>query len=181
MCLLLTTALVGSNLFHSSLYLQVNQLTGYLQVLSESTSLSSIPSTISMSNDEQPFKCISLACLPVRNLVHTRRHLIMKKPSQPSKEPEPRNLEDHNSSLPDVPQDNLLINEKAEPVSIQQSDLSKAQNKDPKLRMIIRYLLAEAPQSFLLTSANKNKTGSRVFLNAATFLMVYYFIMTNLC
>ena len=33
-CLLLTTALVGSNLFHSSLYLQGNQLTEDLQVLS---------------------------------------------------------------------------------------------------------------------------------------------------
>ena len=51
-CLLLTTALVDSNLFHSSLYLQGNQLTEDLQVLSGPTSLSSIPSTISMSNDK---------------------------------------------------------------------------------------------------------------------------------
>ena len=57
----------------------------------------------------------------------------MEKPSQPSKEPDPRNLEDHNSSLPDVPEDNPLINHKAELLSIQRSDLWKAQNKDPKL------------------------------------------------
>ena len=53
------------------------------------------------------------------------------------------NLEDHNSSLPDILEDNPLLNDKEEPLSIQRNDLSKAQNKDPKLRMIIRYLLAE--------------------------------------
>ena len=41
-CLLLTTTLVGSNLFHSSLYLEGNQPTEDLHVLSGPTSLSSI-------------------------------------------------------------------------------------------------------------------------------------------
>ena len=107
-----------------------------------------------MSNDEQPFKCISLACLPVTNSVHTRRRC--KTPSQPSKEQDPQNLEDHNSSLPDVPQDNPLINDKAEPLSIQRSDLSKAQKEDTNLRMIIRYLLAE-DTSIILADLGKQE------------------------
>ena len=49
----------------------------------------------------------------------------METPLHPSKEPDPPNLEDHNSSLPDVLEDNLLNNDKKEPVSIQQSDLSR--------------------------------------------------------
>ena len=104
----------------------------------------------------EPFKCISLACLPIKNSFHTRRRIIMEKPSQTSKKHDPRNLEDHNSNLPDVPQDNPLINDQAEPLSIQRSDLSKAQNKDPKLRMIIRYLLTE-DTSIILADLDKQE------------------------
>ena len=81
---------------------------------------------------------------------------LSKDHRSPVRNPTPPNLEDHSSSLPDLPEDNSLINDKQEPLSIYRSDLSEAQNKDPKLRMIIRCLLAE-DTSVILSDLSKQE------------------------